>query len=173
MSKPATIVLGALAIIALLAVLGALALHSNRPSSVDRQEPAASTPSAMNLDVAPRTMPTVPAMPAPDASTKGVAHRRPATGKDDGVLLTSAALLAKLHDLAASDPDSSLRLAKEALARFPDSPDAPEFEWYAIRSLSNLARFDEARNEAHVMLKKYPGTSWSSDVQRHVLSNPE
>jgi hypothetical protein len=173
MSKPATISLGALAIVALLAVLGAFALHNKRPSSVERQEPVVATPSAMNLDVAPRTMPTLPARPAPDASTKGVAHGRPPAGKDAGVLQTEAALLAKLHDVAAADPALSLRLAKEALARFPDSPDAPEFEWYVVRSLSNLARFDEARNEAHVMLKKYPGTSWSSDVQRHVLSNPE
>jgi hypothetical protein len=170
MSKPATIFLGALAIIALLAVLGAFALHSKRPSSVERQEPVVSTPPAMRFDAAPQAM---PATPAPDASTKGLAHRRPPAGKDTGVLQSEAALLAKLHDLAASDPALSLRLAKEALARFPDSPDAPEFKWYVVRSLSNLARFDEARAEAHIMLKKYPGTSWSSDVQRHVLSNPE
>jgi hypothetical protein len=173
MSKPAIIFLGALAIIALLAVLGAFALHNKRPSSVEGQEPVVSTHSAMSLDVAPRTMPTVPATPAPDASSRGVAHRRSPAGKDAGVPLTEAALLGKLHDLAASDPALSLRVAKEALARFPDSPDAPEFEWYVVRSLSNLARFDEARDEARIMIKKYPGTSWSSDVQRHVLSNPE
>jgi hypothetical protein len=170
MSKSATTFLGALAIIALLAVLGAFALHSKRPSPVEKQEPVVSTPRAMNLDLAPQAL---PATPAPDASTKGLAHRRPPVGKDAGVFLTEAALLTKLHELAASDPSLSLRVAKEALARFPDRPDAPEFEWYVVRSLSNLARFDEARDEARRMIKKYPGTSWSGDVQRHVLSNPE
>jgi hypothetical protein len=173
MSKSATTFLGALAIIALLAVLGAFALHRKRPSPVEKQEPVVAAPSAMNLDLAPRTMPTVPATPASDDSSRGVAHRRPLAGKDTGVPMTEAALLGKLHDLAASDPALSLRVAKEALARFPDRPDAPEFEWYVVRSLSNLARFDEARDEAHSMIKKYPGTSWSGDVQRHVLSNPE
>jgi hypothetical protein len=170
MSKPATVMLGALAIIALLAVLIAFALDRKQPSPGESQEPVVATASAVNLDAPPRS---VPALPAPDASSKGLAHRRSPAGKDAGVLMTAAALLAKLHDLAASDPASSLRLAKEALARFPDSPDAPEFEWTVVRSLSNLERFDEARKEAVFMIKKYPGTSWSSDVQRHVLSNPE
>ena len=170
MSKPATVILGALAIIALLAVLGAFAVHHKRPSPADKQEPVVATSPAAKLDAPPRSM---PAMPAPDTASKGVVLRRPPVGKDADVPFTETALLAKLHDLAASDPASSLRLAKEALARFPDSPDAPEFEWYVVRSLTNLQRFDEARDEARSMIKKYPGTSWSSDVQRHVLSNPE
>jgi cell division septation protein DedD len=170
MSKPASIVLGALVVIALAVVLAAFALHSKRPPSVEQQEPVATAPQAIGFDAAPKAMPTP--LP-PDASPKNVAPRRPPAGKDAGVLLREAALLTKLHDVAASDPALSLRLAKQALARFPDSPDAPEFEWYVVRSLSNLARFDEARDEAHIMLKKYPGTSWSNDVQRHVLSNPE
>ena len=169
MSKPATAILGALVLIALLAILEALALRHKPPSAVDKQEPVATT-AAGNLDTTPRSK---PAMLAPDAASKGVVLRRPPAGRDADVPLTQAALLAKLHDLAASDPASSLRLAKEALARFPDSPDAPEFEWYIVRSLTSLQRFDEARKEAVLMIKKYPGTSWSSDVQRHVLSNPE
>jgi hypothetical protein len=168
MSKPASIVLGALGVVALAVVLAAFALHSKRPASLEQQDPVASP--AVGFDAAPKAVPTT--LP-PDAFSKGVAHRRPPAGKDAGVLPSEAALLEKLHDLAASDPALSLRLAKQALARFPDSPDAPEFEWYVVRSLSNLARFDEARDEAHIMLKKYPGTSWSNDVQRHVLSNPE
>ena len=170
MSKPAAIFLGTLTVIALLVGLGALALHRKHPSPAEKQAPVVATSPAAKLDATPRS---VPAMPAPDASSKGLAHRRPPAGKDAGALLTEIALLAKLHDLAASDPALSLRLAKEALARFPDSPDAPEFEWTVVRSLSSLQRFDEARKEAVFMIKKYPGTSWSSDVQRHVLSNPE
>ncbi|MGB8295762.1 MAG: hypothetical protein WCG85_10080 [Polyangia bacterium] len=170
MSKPAAIFLETLTVIALLVELGALALHRKHPSPVEKQEPGVATTPVAKSDATPRSLPV---MPSRDAAGKEVARRRPPAGNDAGVLLTEAALSAKLHDLAASNPASSLVLAKEALARFPDSPDAPEFEWTVVRSLTNLQRFDEAREEAVLMIKKYPGTSWSSDVQRHVLSNPE
>jgi hypothetical protein len=170
MSKPAAIFLGILTVIALLVGLGAFALHRKHPSPVEKQEPGAATTPVANLHATPRSLPV---MPSRDAAGKEVARRRPPAGNDVDVPFTEAALLAQLHDLAASDPASSLRLAKEALARFPNSSDAPEFEWYVVRSLTNLQRFDEARDEARSMIKKYPGTSWSSDVQRHVLSNPE
>jgi len=169
MSKPAAVVLGSLIAIALAVVLGAFAVHSKRPPSLEPQEPVATAPPAIGFDAAPEAMAaTLP----PDASPRGLAHRRAPAGKDAGVFLNEAALMAKLHDLAALDPPLSLRLAKEALARFPKSPDAPEFEWNVVKSLSNMARFDEARDEARIMLKKFPGTSWAGDVQRHVLSNP-
>ena len=67
----------------------------------------------------------------------------------------------------------SLQLAREAVARFPDSPNAPEFEWNVIKALTNLERFREAQDEARIMVRKYPGTSWTNDIQRHVLSNPQ
>jgi hypothetical protein len=40
------------------------------------------------------------------------------------------------------------------------------------KSLADMQRFKEAHDEAEIMVKKYPGTSWSLDVQRHLLSNP-
>ena len=67
----------------------------------------------------------------------------------------------------------SLQLAREAVARFPDSPNAPEFEWNVIKALTNLERFREAQDEARIMVRKYPGTSRTNDIQRHVLSNPQ
>jgi len=36
----------------------------------------------------------------------------------------------------------------------------------------NMQRFDEAKAEAITMLARYPDTSWSADVQRHLLVNP-
>jgi TolA-binding protein len=67
----------------------------------------------------------------------------------------------------------SLQLAREAVARFPDSPNAPEFEWDVVKALTNLERFREAQDEARIMVRKYPGISWTNDIQRHVLSNPQ
>jgi hypothetical protein len=124
----------------------------------------------MDPDAAPKPLP--PTL-APASSPKSVAHHRQPIGKDAGAILDEASLLTKLHDLAASNPPLSLQLAREAVARFPDSPDAPEFEWNVAKSLAAMGRFKEAKEQARLMVKKYPSTSWTSDVQRHLLSNPE
>jgi TolA-binding protein len=86
--------------------------------------------------------------------------------------MSATSLMAKLHELAASDPPLSLRLAKEAVARFPDSPDAPEFEWNVVKALANMERYKEAEDEARIMIKKYPGSDFSADVDRHLLNHP-
>ena len=36
----------------------------------------------------------------------------------------------------------------------------------------DLARTDEARAEARVLLDKYPDSSWAQDVHRHMFVNP-
>ena len=80
--------------------------------------------------------------------------------------------MAKLHDLAASDPPLSLQLAREAVARFPDSPNAPEFEWNVVKALANMEHYKEAKDEARIMVKKYPGNNFAADVDRHLLNHP-
>ena len=84
-----------------------------------------------------------------------------------------ASLMAKLRDLGSSDLELSLKLAREGNDRYPNSPDAVERTWFVCKSLTGLGRAEEARSEALNMVQKYPGTSWTNDVQRHVLSNPE
>ena len=83
-----------------------------------------------------------------------------------------AVLMERLRGLESSDPPLTLSLAREGNARFPNSPDAPERAWMVVRSLVNMQRFSEAHDEAQTMVNRYPGTSWSQDVQRHLLSNP-
>jgi len=80
--------------------------------------------------------------------------------------------MTKLHDLAASDPPLSLRLAKEALNRFPDSSNAPEFNWNLVKALFNMGRVEEAQKEARVMVSKYPGNYFAADVDHHLLNHP-
>ena len=171
MSKPATVVLGSLGVIALAVVLGAFALRDKRPrpSAIEQHETVAATPPAPSSHAIPPN-PPLPPPPAP-ARVAAPKHRQ-ATGKDAGAILDEASLMAKLHELEASNPPLSLQLAREAVARFPNSPDAPEFEWNVAKSLANMGRSREAQEEARVMVKKYPGTSWTADVQRHLLSNP-
>ena len=81
-------------------------------------------------------------------------------------------MLAQLHELAGSDPDLSLRVAREAVNRFPDSPDAPEFEWNVVKARFNLRRLDEAEAEARSMVSKYPDSSFTGDVVHHILHHP-
>jgi len=88
------------------------------------------------------------------------------------VPLDEASLMKKLRALEGTNPPLTLRLAREGNRRLPDSPDAPERAWMAVKALANMENFREARDEARVMVKRYPGTSWSLDVQRHLLSNP-
>jgi tetratricopeptide (TPR) repeat protein len=88
------------------------------------------------------------------------------------VILNEASLMDKLHDLAASDPPLSLQLAREAVARFPDSPNAPEFSWNLVKALANMGRYEEAEEEARIMVKKYPGNDFAADVDRHLLNHP-
>lgn len=171
MSKPAILFLGTLGLIALAVVLGAFALRYRPPRrpSVDKRDTVAVVPSAMDPDAAVK--PLAPP-PAQITSPKGAVHRRQSVGPDARASLDEASLMAKLHELAASDPPLSLQLAREALARFPNSPSAPEFEWSVAKSLAHIGRFKEAQDEARIMIKKYPETSWAADVQRHLLSIP-
>ncbi len=83
-----------------------------------------------------------------------------------------AALTARLRALWPSEPEPALALARAANERQPDGTDAPERAWIAIRSLEALGRFHEARDEARRMVTAYPGSSWSADVERHVLVHP-
>ncbi len=85
---------------------------------------------------------------------------------------TTSRLRSKLHDLAASDPAQSLTLAREALARFPDSANATEFEWNAVKALFNMGRIEDAKDEARIMVRHYPESDFTVDVERHLL-NPQ
>ena len=171
MSKPAIATLTALGVIALAVVLGAFALRDKqpRPSPVDERETVAAVPPATSSSAVPTK--TAPSPPPAPSSVSPPKHRQ-AAANDAGASLDQASLMEKLHDLAASDPPLSLRLAREAVARFPDSPDAPEFEWNVVKAMANMGRFKEAEDEARVMIKKYPGTSLSGDVERHLLNHP-
>ena len=81
-------------------------------------------------------------------------------------------LMTTLRTLGDSDPERSLELARAAEQRFAMSPDAAERSWYVCKSLVNLQRFYDAREEARRMVSEYPGTAWATDVARHLLVNP-
>jgi len=78
----------------------------------------------------------------------------------------------ELRRLGGSQPALSLELATAGNLAFPDSPDAAERAFIITKSLTNLNRFEDAREQARQMVKAYPDTPYSADVARHLLSVP-
>jgi TolA-binding protein len=164
--------LGAVALAIALAIgVGVLAHDDERGK---REVPA---PSETQESITEPTRPSAPAeavrqppppLPAPTpAPTPRKAADPPAPER-----LDEASLIAKLHDLAASDPPQSLSLARDALVRFPESPHAPELAWNVVKALANMDRYREAEQEARRMLEKYPNSPFSVDVEHHLLNHP-
>jgi hypothetical protein len=161
-------------------VAGALVLwnHSPRASSDVSGEPdalAAPMQSVDERDTEPLADPEpAPLAPKPVPTLSLVRASTEITAAERGApeLVDEASLLSTLHDLAAADPPRSLRLARQAVNRFPDSANAPEFQWNVVKALFNQGRLDEAKNEARAMLGKYPNSSFTGDVIHHLLSPP-
>jgi hypothetical protein len=166
MFKTAMVVMGAAGAIALAVVLGAFTRPTRTPVPPPPAESDPVTTSALPDDSAAAEEPLAP---LPPTSVPRAAQPKPT---DAGQKLDEASILAKLHELAHTDPLLSLQLAREAVARFPDSRNAPEFEWNVVKSLANMERFDETRDEARFMVERYPGSSFTDDVDRHLLHNP-
>lgn len=80
--------------------------------------------------------------------------------------------MTELRALINTAPAQALALARRGDALFPNSPDAPERAWAAVKSLDLLKRFHEAQAEARLMLRLYPDTPWTEDIERHVLLYP-
>ena len=172
MSKPAKVVVGAAGAIVLVAVLVVFAPRDKRPIPRLPEAPtpvAPESPSAPEPASAPATATQLSPLPAPLVAGPMV---RKSAKPEAGKRLDEASMLAKLHDLAASDPPLSLQLARDAVARFPDSPNAPEFAWNVTKALVNMGRRAEAVEEARAMVKKYPGNYFAGDVEHHLLNHP-
>jgi hypothetical protein len=125
-------------------------------------EPVPSVPetSEVKLPLIPRT--TIVAGSALPAPVK------PNTDKP----LDEQSALTELRELAALDPPRSLKLARDAVRRFPDSPNAPEFEWNVVKALFNMRELEAAEHEARIMVAKYPDDHFTGDVVHHLLNHP-
>jgi hypothetical protein len=171
LSKLVVIGIGAAFVIAAV-VVGARSTRPHArpmPSPADTTSSPAETPDPMArpVSVEPAAAPV-----QPPAGAAPVAVAAATAEPDPGALLDDPGILAMLHDLAGSDPQRSLRLAKAALERFPDSPNAPEFEWNVVKALFNMGRLEDAKDEAQVMVVEYPGTYFTGDVEHHLLHPP-
>jgi hypothetical protein len=83
-----------------------------------------------------------------------------------------ASLMKELRAMRQSDPELSLRLAREGNERFPGSADAAERAAIVVKSLMRMGRAQEAMAEARAMVDRYAGTEWALDVKHHMLDIP-
>ena len=166
MPRPVTLAVSAacVGVTALLIVL--LLKKDRRPAPAGSDEPA---PLAEHASSEPRV---VDQKPAPRASAAAARPAAQAPVQPDARKLSDEETLARLHELAGSDPALSLKIAREAVNRFPDSPNAPEFEWNVVKALFNQRRLDDAEAEARIMLSRYPDSDFTGDVVHHLLNHP-
>jgi hypothetical protein len=171
LSKRAILAIGGVCVVTASIVFAGITRSHTPPRSApaDTTSPAEETPAPLARPATPEPAPArvVPA-PRPVEVARTSANAEP----DPGELPDEPGALATLRDLAASDPPRSLKLAKAAVERFPDSPDAPELEWNVVKALFNMGRLDEAKDEARVMVEAYPGTYFAGDVDHHLLHPP-
>ncbi len=137
-----------------------------------RPERARKVPFAARADVQTQTEPTLrleapPIFQAPDTTAAP-----PPLSVSQVPALDEMSQLRKLRELRGSDPALTLQLARDAQQRFKNGPDDAEFSWFVIKSLSDLARHDEARVEGRKLVHDFPGNSFAEDAYRHLFVNP-
>jgi hypothetical protein len=169
MSKPAILALAVVSVLVL--VLIALARDKqSKPVAISEPDsvavpapPDPTTPEPQTANAQPEAPPAALVVPplVPQAPVPGASKP-----------LDEQAQLAALHELAASDPARSLKLARDAVAQFPDSPNAPEFEWNVVKALFNMNDLSAAEDEARLMVAKYPDSQFTGDVVHHLLNHP-
>lgn len=163
--------------VALATGLGLL-LWRDAPSASDvevARTPALTTPPAefvavASVGAAARVVPVRSA--APDAALPSPRVRANEGGSGEPEFADEPALMAALDELGETDPELSLRWAREGEARYSGSEAAPQRAWILVKSLANLGRLEEAREEARVFVEKYRDTPQALDLERHLLVHP-
>lgn len=138
-----------------------------QPSSASRTEFAEADESVPALPAAPiaSQLRFAKAQPAPTPKEKPT---REAVWRD----LDESELLESLAELGADDPELSLRLAREARTRFPNSARSAEPAYFEVRALVNLGRLDEAVTSARALVSAHPHDPLANEVARHLLTHP-
>lgn len=164
MSRPsAVVVFAAVSVLALLA--GYFGLR-RAPASPSPAPPAA----AETTNAAPPSSSAIaPLVVRVEPAASAAA---PAVGVSDPALADEPTLMATLRRLRSSDPTRTLRLTREADARFGKSADAAERAWFEVKALTDLGRHDEARVAGRALVDQYRDSRWAEDVYRHLFVNP-
>jgi len=97
---------------------------------------------------------TPPPAPPPSASAETAVAR-----------MNEAVLMARLREVAQSDPAQTVQLARAGNQKFPDSPDAPERASILIHALVTQNQLSEGRAEAEYMVNHYPDSKWVREIE--------
>ena len=106
-----------------------------------RDEDAGSAPPLPPAARAKPPPPTAPP-PPPAAAAQPAAPKAPPPPADvqaSVAKMSEAVLMARLRELAASDPEAAIQLARAGNQRFPDSADAPERASILVHALAERA----------------------------------
>jgi hypothetical protein len=165
MPKHVTLPLVFVAVLVTIAIIGVRARDRLSESRMPPPQPVVAVPDSTEVaQPAPPLAPTaVHVIPRPVVPPTAAAERE---------ALDEEAIMQQLREMRQSDPELSLRLARQGNARFPSSPDAAERASIVVKSLMRMGRADEAKAEARAMVASYPGTAWAADVRRHMLDIP-
>jgi hypothetical protein len=176
MSKKKRIIIVLFAVVA--GVAAYFLFNADEPKSAfknDNRATAENAASSEEIESKDTNSPPVEEKRNPSKSSsvlKKISAEQPAKSRPSLQTMDESSIMARLHELEFTDLEQSLDLAREGNDRFPDTPDAAERAWYVVRCLSRMGKFDEAKNEAKTMVERYPDTTWTSDVNRHVLAHP-
>jgi len=120
----------------------------------------------------PPAPPAQPAPPAPAAGPVAAAQNTPPPAPPPSLSaetavarMNEAVLMARLREVAQSDPAQTVQLARAGNKKFPDSPDAPERAAILIHALVTQNQLSEGRAEAEYMVNHYPDSKWVRDIE--------
>lgn len=129
-------------------------------------EPAEPPPAgAAGAGGAKAAVPAVPDATATPTAARPDARPRPRLTPEQVAQLGEAVLMARLRDVAGSDPSAAVELAREGNRRFPDSADAPERTSILVHALAALDCPSEARGAAEGMVNHYPDSPWVREIE--------
>jgi len=113
-----------------------------------------------------------PAVPAPAPAPEAAGQNTPPPAPPPSVSaeaavarMNEAVLMARLREVAQSDPAQTVQLARAGNKKFPDSPDAPERAAILIHALVTQNQLSEGRAEAEYMVNHYPDSKWVREIE--------
>jgi hypothetical protein len=135
------------------------------PRAPTRDMPAPPSPTALPSVAAPAdaSIPTR-AAPLPESAAERTAKINAASYQTESMEM--------LRQLVETDPERAIEIARVGNRRFPKRPEAAERSWIVVKGLSNLKRFEEARDEVRLMQQRYPGNKFALDAEQHLKLSP-
>jgi len=136
----------------------------------EKKEQAAATKAAIPTPT-PAAQPEPP-VPAPAPGPVAAAQNTPPPAPPPSVSaetavarMNEAVLMARLREVAQSDPAQAIELARAGNKKYPDSPDAPERASILIHALVTQDQLSDGRAEAEYMVNHYPDSKWVREIE--------